>query len=225
MPRETLDHQIHQLQDEILLIGSMVEQAMIDSIDALRRRDINDAKKVYQTDYLINEKRFAIENGILILIATQQPIAHDLRQLTAMLEVTTELERMGDYAKGIAKINIKLADSEINLPMAEIDRMAELGISMLHRSLTAFIDENPNQASLIPLEDDEVDSLYERIYQKVVKDMIANPQKIDSSNLILWIAHNLERMADRVTNICERTVFIATGELLELDTTDDEESE
>ena len=225
MPRETLDHQIHQLQDEILLIGSMVEQAMIDSIDALRRRDINDAKKVYHTDYLINEKRFAIENGILILIATQQPIAHDLRLLTAMLEVTTELERMGDYAKGIAKINIKLADSEINLPMAEIDRMAELGISMLHRSLTAFIDENPNQASLIPLEDDEVDSLYEQIYQKMVKDMIANPQKIDSSNLILWIAHNLERMADRVTNICERTVFIATGELLELDSTDDEESE
>ncbi len=225
MPRETLDHQIHQLQDEILLIGSMVEQAMIDSIDALRRRDINDSNKVYHTDYLINEKRFAIENGILILIATQQPIAHDLRLLTAMLEVTTELERMGDYAKGIAKVNIKLADSEINLPMAEIDRMAELGISMLHRSLTAFIDENPNQASLIPLEDDEVDSLYEQIYQKVVKDMIANPQKIDSSNLILWIAHNLERMADRVTNICERTVFIATGELLELDSTDDEETE
>jgi len=225
MPRETLDHQIHQLQDEILLIGSMVEQAMIDSIDALRRRDINDSKKVYHTDYLINEKRFAIENGILILIATQQPIAHDLRLLTAMLEVTTELERMGDYAKGIAKINIKLAGSDINLPMVEIDRMAELGISMLHRSLTAFIDENPNQASLIPLEDDEVDSLYVQIYNKVVKDMIANPQEIDSSNLILWIAHNLERMADRVTNICERTVFIATGELLELDSTDDEDSE
>ncbi len=225
MPRETLDHQIHQLQDEILLIGSMVEQAMIDSIDALRRRDINDSKKVYHTDYLINEKRFAIENGILILIATQQPIAHDLRLLTAMLEVTTELERMGDYAKGIAKINIKLAGSDINLPMAEIDRMAELGISMLHRSLTAFIDENPNQASLIPLEDDEVDSLYVQIYNKVVKDMIANPQEIDSSNLILWIAHNLERMADRVTNICERTVFIATGELLELDSSDDEDSE
>ena len=225
MPRETLDHQIHQLQDEILLIGSMVEQAMINTMDALRRRDVHDSKIVYQTDNRINEKRFAIENAILILIATQQPIAHDLRLLTAMLEVTTELERMGDYAKGIAKINIKLADSDIKMPMAELDRMAELGISMLHRSLSAFIDENPNQASLIPLEDDEVDSLYNQIYQKVVKDMIANPQIIDNSNLILWIAHNLERMADRVTNICERTVFIATGELLELDITDDEESE
>jgi phosphate transport system protein len=225
MPRDTLDRQIHHLQDEILLLGSMVEQAMLNSVDALKNRDHSAAHQIYEEDYLINEKRFAIENAILILIATQQPIARDLRMLAAMLEVITELERMGDYAKGIAKVTIKLEDSTISIPHRDIGHMAELAVGMLHRALSAFITENQNLASTIPLEDDEVDALYNKIYHGLVSSMIANPETIDQSNLIMWVAHNLERMADRVTNICERTVFIATGELLEFDTTDDEEFE
>ncbi len=225
MPRETLDRQIHHLQDEILLLGSMVEQAMLNAVEALKRRDLEAATQIYEDDVLINEKRFAIENAILILIATQQPIAKDLRMLAAMLEVITELERMGDYAKGVAKITNKIGDAVLPLPMREIAKMGELAVNMLHRALTAFINENPSQACLIPLEDDEVDKLYNQVYHSVVRSMIANPEIIDQTNLMLWVAHNLERMADRVTNICERTVFIATGELLEMESSDDEDTE
>ncbi len=222
MTRETLDRQIHHIQDEVLLLGSMVEQAMLKSVDALKRRDLKTSRTLYEEDILINEKRFAIENAILILIATQQPMARDLRSLAAMLEVITELERMGDYAKGIGKVNIRLGNHTIPTPFREIDLMADLAVSMLHRSLSAFINEDAGQASAIPLEDDKVDDLYNHVARNLVNAMIANPENIDAANLLMWVAHNLERMADRVTNICERTVFIATGELLELESSDDE---
>ncbi|MCA1954491.1 MAG: phosphate signaling complex protein PhoU [Anaerolinea sp.] len=222
MTRQTLERQIHHIQDEVLLLGSMIEQAMLKAVSSLKCRDIAEARRIYHADQLINEKRYAIENAILILIATQQPMAHDLRILAAMLEVITELERMGDYAKGIARVTIRLENIEIPIPTQEFDRMAELSVSMLHRALSAFVTENPNLAAAIPAEDDEVDELYNRVYLNVVNAMIANPQIIDHANLLLWVAHNLERMADRVTNICERTVFIATGEVLEIDQSDDE---
>jgi phosphate transport system protein len=226
MPRETLDRKIHQLQDEVLLLGSMVEQAALSAVDALKNRDAKAAQQVYDNDQLINDKRFAIENAILIVMATQQPLAHDLRLLVAILEVITELERMGDYAKGIAKITKRLAeDFSVPIPEKEFTRMVDLTVSMLHRALSAFIDENIKQASTIPLEDDDVDSLYVEVYHKVVNEMIKNPEIIDTANNMMWVAHNLERMADRVTNICERTVFIVTGELLEIEPSDDEEIE
>jgi phosphate transport system protein len=223
MPRETFDRQIHQLQDEILLLGSMVEQAVLNVMESLKQRDSTSARRVLREDARINEKRFAIENAIVVTLATQQPMAHDLRNLAAFLEVCTELERMGDYAKGIAKVVIRLGDYDIPMPMRELDQMAELGISMLHRALGAFIDENASIASQIPLEDDKVDELYNRVYRIIVSAMIANPEIIDHANLLLWVDHNLERLADRVTNICERTVFVATGDLLEFETDDNEE--
>ncbi len=225
MPRQSFDRQIHHLQDEVLLLGSMVEQALLNTVDALRRRDIPVARRILSEDHLINEKRFAIENNILILMATQQPIAHDLRLLAAMLEVITELERIGDYAKGIAKVVIRLGDAEVRVPNADFVRMAELAVGMLHRSLGAFIAENAPQAHAIPEEDGQVDQLYNKVYRGLVEYMISHPGSIDDSNLLLWVAHNLERAADRVTNICERTVFIATGELLELDSENDEEQD
>ncbi len=225
MPRETLSRQVRHIQEEVLLLGSMVEQAMLQAVDVLRRRDRVEAHRLYNDDRLINEKRYAIENAILILIATQQPMAHDLRILAADLEVSTELERMGDYAKGIAKVTMLLGDAEVFMPMDEIDRMASLVTDMLRRALDAFIDENPSVAVRIPREDDAVDALYNKIYRMVVNEMINKPDTIDSANLFMWVAHNLERMGDRVTNICERTVFIATGELMEMDTSDDEDSE
>jgi phosphate transport system protein len=222
MPRQTLDREIHHLQDEVLLLGSMVEQAMLNAIDAFKRRDIIEAQRVYHADELINEKRYAIENRVLILFATQQPIAHDLRLLAAILEVITELERMGDYAKGIAKITRFIYEDIFPFPSREISRMGDLAVSMLHRSLSAFINEDVNMAYRIPKEDDMVDDLYNQIYRKNVAAMIANPDTIDHSNYIMWIVHNIERMADRVTNICERTIFITTGELLEIEASDDE---
>jgi phosphate transport system protein len=225
MPRETLDRQMHQLQDEVLLLGSMVEQAMLTSVDALIRRDSGTARHVHDNDQLINEKRYAIENAILILIATQQPMAHDLRLLAAILEVITELERMGDYAKGIAKVTIRLGDTVLPVNMRDFTSMAEKAVSMLHRALGAFVTENPQLAHEIPQEDQIVDNQYNEFYRTLVNAMIANPAIIDQANLLTWVAHNIERMADRVTNICERTVFIATGELMEMDTDNEEDNE
>lgn len=223
MARDTLNKQLGQVQDEILILGSMVEEATLSAVKALKNRDTKTARTVFEQDQIINEKRFAIENAILILMATQQPMARDLRTLAALLEVNTELERMGDYAKGIAKVAIKLGDSESKMPTAEIDQMAEIAVSMLHRALGAFIEENPNIALSIPKEDDQIDELFNQAYSKILKEMIANPATIDNVNMALWVIHNLERLADRVSNICERTVFIATGELFEMDGMDEED--
>lgn len=223
MPRETLDRQIHHLQDEVLLLGSMVEQAMLESVDILLRRDLKAARRLYHNDRLINEKRYAIENAILILVATQQPMARDLRLMASIMEVIIELERMGDYAKGIAKITIRLGDVSIPINMHDFSVMAGIATGMLHRALGTFIAENAQEAHQIPEEDDEVDRLYNQVYHNILSVMIANPEIIDHANLLMWVAHNIERMADRVTNICERTVFIATGELMEMDSEDDED--
>jgi phosphate transport system protein len=152
-------------------------------------------------------------------------MAHDLRFLAAILEVITEMERMGDYAKGIARITIRLGDDIVSLPSREFSRMAELAVGMLHRALSAFINEDTQLALNIVPEDVEVDDLYNKVYHKLVTDMIANPDTIDRTNLLMWVSHNLERMADRVINICERTIFISTGDLLELASSDEEDKE
>ena len=225
MPRPTLDREISQLQDEVLLLGSMVEQAMLNAVESLKTRDTRLAKAIDRGDDKINEKRYAIENRTLIVLATQQPLAHDLRLLAAILEVITELERMGDYAKGIAKITVRIGDDENPIPIREISDMADLAVSMLHRALGAFIAEDAALAHSIPIEDDQVDELYNYVYRKVVQNMIDNPETIDHTSLMLWVVHNIERMADRVTNICERTIFIATGEILEMSTSEDEFSD
>ena len=222
MPRELFEKKIKQIQDEILLLGSMVEQATLDSVSIFKNRDIDAAKILVEDDQNINDKRFAIENAILILIATQQPLAHDLRVLASMLIITNELERMGDYAKGIASNTIRLGGSDIPVPIRNIEKMADIAVSMLHRSLTAFIKEDIKVAVKLPKEDDKVDELFNDSYRAIVNAMIANPQIIDESSLLLWIVHNLERLADRVVNICERTVFIKSGEMLEMGTSDDE---
>ena len=225
MSRFTLDQEIKLVQDEMLLLGSLAEQAILNSVDALRRRDVAAAKAITIEDKKINDKHFAIENHILIIFATQSPLARDLRVLAAMLEIITELERIGDYAKGIAKVAVHLADDETPIPIREISTMADKATSMLHRALGAFVSEDLTAAYAIPKEDDEVDELYITIYRKIVQNMIKNPEKIDHTNQILWVIHNLERTADRVTNICERIVFIVSGELLELDSSDDEDQD
>ena len=225
MARELFERKIKQIQDEILLLGSMVEQATLDSATSFKNRDIESSRTIVEDDQAINDKRFAIENAILILMATQQPLAHDLRQLASMLIVTNELERMGDYAKGIAHNTIRLGNREIPAPVRDIEKMAELGVSMLHRSLSAFIKEDIKSAVTLPAEDDEVDALFNKCYRSIVNGMIANPAIIDDSSLLLWIVHNLERFADRVVNICERTVFIKSGEMMEMDSGSDESDE
>ncbi len=221
MIRKTFDTEIKQVKDEVLVVGSMVEQAIIDSVEALRKRDIEASRRIYAADQEINRRRFDLEHQLMIMIATQQPMAHDLRLLASIMEINSELERMGDYAKGICNINIRMGDAPLLKPLIDVPRMAQMGADMLHRALTAFVNEDVETARKIPAEDDEVDALYNQVYRELMTIILGDPSTIERASWLLWAAHNLERFADRVTNLCERTVFIATGELVEF--TDDSE--
>lgn len=215
-PRETLDRELKHLEDEVLELGSMVEGAIMESVDLLKRRDIPGSKRLMAADAEINRKRFKIEGEVLTAIALHQPMARDLRTLAAMLEIATELERIGDYAKGIANITIRLGSEPLLKPLIDIPLMAEKSRTMLHRSLEAFVQQDVEAAREIPEADDEVDGLYNQVYRELVTYIFANPQSIEQANLLLWVAHNLERAADRVLNVCERIIFTVTGELAEL---------
>jgi phosphate transport system protein len=221
--RKTFDQELQHAKDEILLLGSMVEEAVMASMDALKKRDIEASREIYAKDEKINAKRFEIEEKVMILIATQQPMAVDLRLLASMLDVASELERMGDYAKGIANINIRMGDRPLLKPLIDLPRMAIKATDMLHRALDAFVNADAETARAIPAEDDEVDDLYNQVYRELMTFIIQDPTSIERANFLLWAAHNLERMADRVTNICERTLFVATGEIKEFRSTDDEQ--
>ncbi len=216
-PRETFERELQHLQDEVLVLGSMVEKAITESVESLKRRDMEAARRLIAQDRTLNEKRFAIEDDTLALIATQQPMAVDLRTLAAVLEITTELERIGDYAKGIAKINLMMGEKPLLKPLVDIPRMAEKARGMLHRALEAFVQRDVDLARAIPDEDDEIDALYNQVYRELLTFIMADPRNIDQATYLLWVAHNLERAADRVINICERVVFTVTGELMEMD--------
>lgn len=220
--RKTFESEIQQLKDDLLLLGSMVEQAVLQSVHALKTRDIDASRRVYEMDNQINAKRYAIEEQVMVTIATQQPAAHDLRLLASILEIAGELERMGDYAKGIATVNIRMGDQALLKPLIDIPRMAKLAVDMLNRALTAFINEDAESARSIPREDDQIDELYNQVYRELMTYVMADAKTIERANWLLWVAHNLERLADRVTNICERTIFIVSGDLKELDKSDDE---
>ncbi len=222
-PRETLDRHLHHLFDEILYMGSLVETATINAVDALKHRDINKAHRIYEGDQIINDKRFEIEKNVMVLISTQQPMARDARILSSVFEVANELERIGDYAKGISRICILMADKPPVKPLIDIPRMAETAVNMLHQALDAFTSFNAELAREIPKEDDLVDNLYNQVIRELVTYMIADPSVINRANYLMWAAHNLERMADRVTNICERTIYVVTGQLEEIKTSDDEQ--
>ena len=223
MPREILDRMIEHLLEDILILDSMVEEAILRSVDALKKHDIEMAGQIYANDKAINARRFALENDCITTIATQQPImARDLRLLASIMEVNGELERIGDYAKGIAKICQKIGKLPHIKPLVDIPRMAELSVSMLHRAIEAFIHGDTDAAQNIPSEDDLVDNLYNQVYRELITIMFSDPSTIDQANYLMWVAHNLERVADRVTNICERTIYTYTGKLLEIDVSDDE---
>jgi len=223
MTRVTLDKKIKQLLDEILALQCMIDNATKGAMEALKSHDVERARKIYRDDIEINKLRFSLEQNTMITIATQQPIvATDLRLLASILEIVGELERMGDYAKGIAKICIQIGDEPHIKPLIDLPKMTELVVSMLNRAVNAFVNQDAETARLIPAEDDQVDLLYHAIYSELVQIMTLDQSTMDQANLLLWAAHNLERMADRVTNICERTIYVATGKLEELDVSDDQ---
>ncbi len=217
MPRKVFERDIQRLKDDVLTLASIVEMALTDSVKALQDRDKNQSYQIVVADRDINKKRFAIESDALALIATQQPMARDLRVLAALFEIGTELERIGDYAKGIARINLMMEGEGLIISLVEIQLMAVKARAMLHDSLEAFINEDVELARAIPKRDDEVDALYNTVYKNLLKLMFENVHNTDQATYLLWVAHNLERAADRVTNICERVIFTVTGELVELD--------
>lgn len=222
MSRKAFDNDMQNVRDEVLLLGSMVEHALIGAVEALKKRDIKASQTIIAEDKAVNKKRFNLEDQLVTLIATQQPMAQDLRFLASTLEIVSELERMGDYAKGIANINVRMGEEKLLKPLIDIPRMAQKGVDMLHRALTAYVNNDAETAMTIPVEDDEVDALYNQIYRELMVFVIEDPKNIERANWLLWVAHNIERFADRVTNICERTVYIVRGTFDEIKQSDDE---
>lgn len=215
MPRELFQKELQRLQEEMLVMASMVAKAIERAVLSLKLRDIKLAQQVIEDDLKINQQRFGIEEECLLLIATQQPIASDLRVIAAVLNIITDLERMGDHAEGVAKITLMTADEPPVKPLVDIPRMDEQARSMLQRSMDAFMNRDAESARKIAGEDDVVDQLYEQIYRELLTFMMADPGTINRATHLLWAAHNLERIADRVTNICERVVFLTTGKMEE----------
>ncbi|HHT9114441.1 MAG: phosphate signaling complex protein PhoU [Planctomycetes bacterium] len=216
MTREAYHKALKNLQDEVLEMAGMVANAIKKSVESLQKRDMNASRVIITNDSLINKKRFAIEEKCISLIATQQPMAVDLRVLTSILSIITDLERMGDHAEGIAKISLLIGDEPLVKPLIDIPRMSDIGLSMLDKCLKAFVNRDVEAARLICNEDDTVDALHDQVYRELLILMIQNPKIIHQATYLTWVSHNLERIADRVTNIAERIVFMVTGKMEEM---------
>ena len=217
--RSAFHKKLREIQDDILIMGSMVSKATLLAIEALQKRDIALANQIIADDKKINRKRFDIEEKCIQLIATQQPMASDLRTIVSVLNIITELERIGDYAEGNAKITIMIGNEPPLKPLVDIPRMAEKTADMLNRSLTAFINHDADAAIKISAEDDFIDNLYDQVFRELLTFMAEDPKTITRATRLIWVTHNLERSADRVTNICERVVFMVTGKMEESNTT------
>jgi phosphate transport system protein len=216
MTRTAFERQLAQIQGDMLVLAGMVEAAIERGIEALKSRKVELARQIIADDLKINRKRYETEEKCLELIATQQPLASDLRTIVAVLHIIVDLERIGDHAEGIAKIALLLADEPPLKPYIDIPRMAEVATRMLRRSLDAFKNRDANLARSICNEDDEVDALYDQVYRELLTYMLSDPKTIERATHLTWVAHNLERIADRVTNICERVVYLVEGKIGEL---------
>jgi len=216
MTRELFEKRLREMQDDVLILGSMVEKAIQRSVEALRTRDHDLSNAVITDDAAINAKRYEIEEKCIHTIALQQPMAADLRVLVAILFIATELERMADHAEGIGRINLMLGDEQLPPPINDIIEMGRMAGDMLRRSITAFVERDDAAARLICDEDDKVDALYDSSYHALIQQIIRTPSDVQTITYMIWTSHNLERIADRVTNICERVIFMVTGQLEEI---------
>jgi phosphate transport system protein len=216
MTRHTLERELDEVQEDMLVMADMVVRAIELSIDALKYRDNDLAKAIIRDDALINTKRYEIEEKCLEIMATQQPLAGDLRTLIAVLHIIVDLERMGDHAEGNAKVAIMLSADPPLKPYIDIPRMAEIAVRMLRDSVEAFKQRDVDSARAICDQDDEVDMLYDQVYRELLTYMLNDPKTIERATHVTWVAHNLERIADRVTNICERVVYMVQGKIEEL---------
>jgi phosphate transport system protein len=217
MIRGNFERDLQRLQDRVLALGSEVEGNIVSSVDMLLKRDMIGSQRLIKGDEIINQERISIVNDSLMLIATQQPMAKDMRLIAGIIEIAGELERINDYSKGIARVGLTLGPNPIPNILQDLPVMAAKARFMLHKAMGAFSLRKSELAKEIPVMDDEVDKLFIQIYQNLVRCAAEDPSMIDRSNQLEWVAHNLERAADRVTNICEWIVYITTGVYSEMD--------
>ncbi|MCI0394760.1 MAG: phosphate signaling complex protein PhoU [Chloroflexi bacterium] len=217
MLRATFERELQRLQDRLLALGNEVGDNVVEAVEVLRRRDMIGAQRLIAADLWVNERRIGIMTDALLLIATQQPMAGDMRLIASIIEITGELERINDYAKGIAKINLMIGEASVGELLVEMPEMAEKMRAMLYQALEAFSRRDAALARAIPAADDEVDALFNQTYRELVIAVMDDPSLIEHVNRLEWAAHNLERAADRVTNICEWIVYAAVGEYVEMD--------
>jgi len=216
MTRAVFERQLTEIQEDMLVMAGMVESAITQSIEALRLRDVALARRIIENDKEINRKRYECEERCIELISLQAPLASDLRTIISVLHITVDLERMADHAEGIAKIALKLSDEPPLKPYIDIPRMAEVAVKMLSGSLDAYKLRDAVRAREIIDMDDEVDALYDQVYRELLAFMIDDPRTIQRATYLIWVAHNLERIADRSTNICERVVYLVEGRVYDL---------
>lgn len=214
--RVTYDREYAHVQDQVLKLGELVDQAIARSLKCLQERDQDLAHQVIDDDEAVNKLRFHIEEACLALIATQQPTASDLRAVIAAMNIVTDMERMGDHAAGIAKTVIMMGDEPLLKPLIDIPKMAARVREMLGISLKAFVERDAAAARNAAKQDDEVDALYRAIFDELVEIMAHKPDSVQRATYLMWCAHNLERIGDRVTNIAERAIFMCTGDMKEL---------
>jgi phosphate transport system protein len=214
--RSAFDQELQNLRDNVLRLGSMVDAAIKQSIQALKEQNQTLAQQIIADDENINQLRFKIEEDCLSLIARQQPAARDLRFIVAAMNIVLDLERMADHAAGIATIVVRMGSQPLLKPLIDLPRMAQISQDMLRASLDAFVTEDDKAAMDIPPRDEEVDQLYNQIFRELITYMIEDPRTVTRAMYLLFCAHNVERIADRVTNICERVAFVATGRMEEI---------
>jgi len=217
MLRADLDRQLNQLQQEVTSLAGIVEKATLRAIDALKTRDLAESRQVIKEDDYIDQKRYEVEERCVDLIATQQPMAGDLRNIIALMHISVELERMGDYAEGISKISLLMGPNPPLKPLIDIPKMSDRATLMLRNSIDALVSRDVIKASQVLKDDDEVDALYDLVYRDLLVFMTEDPNTIERATYLLWIAHDLERIADRATNIAERVIYLVTGKIVNSD--------
>jgi phosphate transport system protein len=219
MVREGLAQSLRELEEEVLRLAAAVGGAIRQAVESLKAQDLELARRVVLGDEEINRQRFALEERCLALLATQQPMASDLRLITAIMHIVTDLERMGDHAAGLARITLLIGRAPLIKPLLDIPRMTDIALGMLEEALAALRRRDAQAAQTVALRDDEVDALHDQIHRELFLLMIQDPRHITQATYLMWASHNLERIADLVTNICERVIFVATGRLAELNVT------
>lgn len=213
--RPMFDRSLGEIRDDLLRLSSMVDCAIVDSVQSLSERNCDLARRVSLNDEQLNSVRYTLEERCYSVIATQQPTGQDLRTIVAAVSVATNLERMGDHAAGIARLVLRMCDQPLLKPLVDIPQMAEIAREMMRGSLDAYLKRDVALAERVVLEDDRINRLHEQVYRELLGYMMRDPSTIERATFLLWVSHNLERIGDRAKNICERAIYLATGELKE----------